>query len=118
MGQQYVQVAKTRVGSPIYEHIVAVEKALGKQLPDSAVVHHVNGDKKDNRGANLVACENQAYHMLLHRREKALEESGHAGWRVCCYCSKYDDPGNMWVPKTPGHSPRHRACENAYRRGR
>ena len=31
-----------------------------------AVVHHVNGNPKDNKPRNLVIYQNQAYHLYLH----------------------------------------------------
>lgn len=52
----------------VYEHILLAEKALGKQLPEKAEVHHLNGNKGDNSPGNIVICEDRAYHMLLHKR--------------------------------------------------
>lgn len=55
-------------GERIYEHIYLAEKALGKKLPDNAIVHHMNEDKLDNfTPFNLVICPDQAYHMHLHK---------------------------------------------------
>jgi HNH endonuclease len=58
------------------EHIVIAERALGKQLPPKAVVHHINGKPADNRNSNLVICQDQSYHMLLHKRARELERFG------------------------------------------
>ena len=57
----------------VQEHILVAEEVLGKPLPPKTVVHHVNGDIADNRKENLVICENQAYHLLLHRRKRYAE---------------------------------------------
>lgn len=51
-----------------YEHRVLAEKALGKKLPEGAIVHHT-GAPDDNYGHfKLVICPSQEYHMLLHKR--------------------------------------------------
>lgn len=57
-----------------------VGRALGKSLPLSAAVHHVNGDQNDNGNSNLVACEDKTYHKLLHTRTEALIACGNVHW--------------------------------------
>jgi hypothetical protein len=99
-------------------HVWIVEAVLGKELPKGAVPHHVNGDKLDNRHENLVLCPSQAYHMLLHQRERALDACGHADWLRCHFCKAYDDPRNLSHGKRTGRpagqqSTYHAACANA-----
>lgn len=53
------------------EHVLVAERALGAFLPPRAVVHHANEDRRDNRPENLVICESQGYHRLLHARMSA-----------------------------------------------
>lgn len=52
------------------EHRLIAEEALGKPLPEGAVVHHLSGDKQDNRRSNLLVCENERYHQLIHARQR------------------------------------------------
>jgi hypothetical protein len=58
--------------SHVMEHILVAERALERKLPKRAVVHHINGDKGDNRPENLVICPSQAYHLGLHKRQRKL----------------------------------------------
>lgn len=102
-------------GGPKYLHILMVEKVLGHKLPEGAVVHHVNGDNADNRNDNFVVCPDQAYHLLLHQRMRALESCGNADWLKCLYCKQYDAPENI---KRSGRAKWHRACMNEYQKNR
>ena len=104
----YVDVREN--GRRTYQHIVVAEKALGRPLPDGAVVHHANENKKDNRPDNLVICPSEAYHQLLHRRMKAIAVCGNPDWRKCWVCQKYDEPSALKFRKN-GKQCAHLACE-------
>jgi hypothetical protein len=95
------------------EHVLVVEKALGKPLPKGAIVHHLDEDKLNNDPSNLVVCPDDAYHFLLHQRQRALDACGHADWRKCPFCKEYDAPENLHITE---HNLYHRACRSAYRK--
>lgn len=111
----YIKVFFPGRGYVWRSHIVA-EKALGKRLPDGTIVHHINGDKQDDTPGNLVVCQDQGYHVLLHTRGRALKESGDPNKRKCSICHKYDLPQNMVRQKSRGHA--HSRCRAEYERKR
>ena len=96
--------------SYVFEHIIITEKALGKPLPPKVQVHH-HGAKDDN--TQIVICQNQAYHTLLHVRMRALKTCGHASWRKCKYCKQYDRPEKLTFSGTHCY---HSKCHNKYTR--
>lgn len=99
----------------VAEQYLVVEKILGRFLPLTAIVHHDNKKKADNRPSNLVVCQDQIYHNLLHQRIRSLEACGHANWRKCHYCKQYDDPKNLASVQYRFH---HKVCEQRYNRER
>ena len=101
----------------ITTHKVIAEQILGYELPQGACIHHVDGNGLNNKHSNMVICPSSAYHMLLHRRQRALDECGNANWFKCVFCKEYDAPENLnlYIPKDQT-SPRanHRECATAY----
>lgn len=50
----------------IKEHRLIMEKYLGRFLQFQEVIHHINGNKMDNRIENLMLFANNKEHMLYH----------------------------------------------------
>jgi hypothetical protein len=74
-------------GGYVPEHVLVVENAMGKPLRSGAIPHHANGDPADNRNENLVACHNQAHHMLIHARARIVRAGGRPSLhKICCGC--------------------------------
>jgi hypothetical protein len=81
----------------VYEHIYKIEKSIGRSLRDKEVVHHLNGNRADNRIENLIVLENTQHaklHMFLSRKNVCCEIKHCAICGICLdnhqkhYCSK------------------------------
>ena len=97
-------------------HREIAEKVVGKPLSSSVSVHHSNERQADFSTTNLVICESNSYHMLIHQRMRAYKASGHADWRKCKFCKKYDSPINLYIRN--GSGVYHRGCMAKYARER
>lgn len=52
----------------VLEHRFIMEQRLCRFLTREEVVHHINGDKKDNRAENLMLFPNNREHVKIHNR--------------------------------------------------
>lgn len=73
-------------------HRVIVEKILGRELPTTVEVHHLDGDRGNNKHSNLVVCQDRSYHQLLHRRQEVIE-AGFSPWthHKCTDCLNFKE---------------------------
>lgn len=71
-------------GNSVREHRLVAEKALGKPLPAGVVVHHIDEDRTNNSPSNLVICQNDTYHKLLHANMRIVAAGGAVGQHLLC----------------------------------
>lgn len=115
--------AKVNVGGGVTKlaHVVVAERALGKRLPIGAEVHHVDEDKQNNAPANLVICEDHAYHHLLHVRARIVQAGGNPNTEAMCSMCQRLRPRSDFSVKTAatnGLTNYCRECMARYRKER
>jgi len=54
----------------VFEHILVVEKKIGRPLTPEERVHHINGIRDDNRRENLTVFPSAKEHLKFHRTER------------------------------------------------
>lgn len=73
IGKRGYTIAQTPDGQ-VYEHHLVWQKHNG-DIPLCHVVHHINGDKTDNRLENLQ-CMPEIEHLQLHDKERQRDDNG------------------------------------------
>ena len=97
----------------VMTHRLVAERVIGHVLPTRAVVHHRDGNKGNNTPSNLVICEDDAYHLLLHQRIRAMKACGDVHAHRCWLCGVWENS----VLKL-GNECAHRLCRQQYDRQR
>ena len=54
----------------VLEHIIILEKKLGRVLFPNEVTHHIDHDKLNNHPDNLTTYSSNSFHISYHRRTK------------------------------------------------
>lgn len=65
----------------VYEHRIIIEESLGRLLEANEIVHHINGDKFDNRAENLSVMY-RGDHTSKHSKKKTYIDL------KCAFCGK------------------------------
>ena len=89
-----------------YEHRVVAEKKLCRPLKENELIHHLNGQKDDNREENIIVLETRSQHRTYH---PVRNKSSRLNPVVFCECGcggsflKFD---KCWRPRryVSGHN--------------
>jgi hypothetical protein len=69
----------------IYQHIMVVEKLLGRYLYPEERVHHIDGDRGNNKKSNLLLCSCDSQHKRIHHGWKMRDNKW---FKKCFGCKK------------------------------
>jgi hypothetical protein len=97
----------------VKEHLLVLEKAFGRPILKTEVIHHIDGNRQNNLVGNLILFKTNSMHVGFHNRLKAFNESGNYEWRKCVICNQYDD---SMVMVKQNKNLVHRECKNKYQR--
>ena len=52
------------------EHVLVMERIIGRRLAMGEIVHHIDGDRQNNSEDNLYLCRDHAHHQQVERQLK------------------------------------------------
>jgi hypothetical protein len=83
----------------VLHHRIVAENKIGRLLKKTEVVHHVDGNGKNNHPDNLVVLINNAEHCKLHGKERKRTFIS----LICKNCGKSFPREIRQVKKQPNH---------------
>lgn len=75
-----------------YEHRMVMERILGRELDYNETVHHINGDKQDNRPENLEVlsrAEHAGHHSRAPRKPRVTKPCAACGTPITRVPSRF-----------------------------
>lgn len=72
----------------VYEHIFLMERELGRILKDGEQVHHLDGNRGNNRLENLVVIS-QGHHVRIHKwmERSGIDNAPYEKYPSCEHCN-------------------------------
>lgn len=96
-------------GTKVSLHRLRAEKAYGGILPKGAVVHHADGTTGDD--SQLVICQDQDYHLQLHKRMRVREAGGNPWTDKICVTCKSVKPRTEYHKNRSNHDGLANSCK-------
>ena len=60
----------------VMQHRLVMEEKLGRRLTLEEVVHHIDGNRENNRHENLLLFANHSQHLIWEKGKKRISELG------------------------------------------
>lgn len=71
-------------GKTYKTHRLVVEKAIGRKLLPTEIIHHIDGNKLNNSIENLLICTSPIAHKQFHKKQHIVD-----GKKQCLKCKKW-----------------------------